>query len=88
MNLVCYFPKFFAVAATPTLTDEIPDLPDLMIEVLFTKAKNKAREDLPLARRYRSNIKAAPMMSVGKMAQINNFIAEIPSSPNRETRID
>jgi hypothetical protein len=40
---------------------------------------------LPL---YRSSMKAAPMIRVGKMAYRNNFIAEIPSSPNRETRID
>jgi hypothetical protein len=37
---------------------------------------------------YRSSMKAAPIMAVGRMAQSNNFAAEIPSSPNRETRID
>jgi hypothetical protein len=37
---------------------------------------------------YRSSMKAAPIMTVGKMAHRNNFTAEIPSSPNRETRID
>jgi hypothetical protein len=37
---------------------------------------------------YRSSMKAAPTMAVGRMAQSNNFKAEIPSSPNRETRID
>ena len=37
---------------------------------------------------YRSSMKAAPIMAVGRMAQRNNFTAEIPSSPNRETKID
>jgi hypothetical protein len=37
---------------------------------------------------YCSSMKAAPIMTVGKMAHRNNFTAEIPSSPNRETRID
>ena len=37
---------------------------------------------------YRSSMKAAPIMTVGKMAHRNNFSAEIPSSPNREARID
>ena len=37
---------------------------------------------------YRNSMKAAPIMAVGRMAQRNNFAAEIPSSPNRETRID
>jgi hypothetical protein len=37
---------------------------------------------------YRSSMKAAPIITVGKMAHRNSFTAEIPSSPNRETRID
>jgi hypothetical protein len=35
-----------------------------------------------------SSMKAAPIIMVGKIAQRNNFTAEIPSSPNRETKID
>ena len=35
-----------------------------------------------------SSMKAAPIITVGKMAHRNNFTAEIPSSPNRETKID
>ena len=37
---------------------------------------------------YRSSMKAAPMIMVTKMAYRCDFIAEIPSSLIRETRID
>jgi hypothetical protein len=37
---------------------------------------------------YLSNMKAAPIIAVGTIAQRNEFAAEIPSCPNRERRID